>query len=110
MIHTSYFAKSGKLPNAISIARSAPPGFKGEQMQMLAPSYKLLKDYKNFKITNETYTEEFNEQLSSLDPRIVGGLAEGKVLLCWEGKDKFCHRHLVAVWLQKAGFKVEELK
>jgi len=35
-------------------------------------------------------------------------LGENAVLLCWE-KDGFCHRHLVADWLQeKLGIEIKE--
>ena len=30
------------------------------------------------------------------------------VLVCYEGPSKFCHRHLVAEWLNKYGYDVEE--
>ena len=29
-------------------------------------------------------------------------------LLCYEKPDDFCHRHLVADWLNKNGYKCEE--
>ena len=29
-------------------------------------------------------------------------------LVCYEAPDKFCHRHLVADWFNKAGYRCEE--
>ena len=49
------------------------------------------------------YTKCYEEQvLSVLNPqRVYDDLAD-KVLLCWEAPGKFCHRRLVAEWLQKS--------
>ena len=29
-------------------------------------------------------------------------------LICYEKPENFCHRHLVAEWLQEAGYQVQE--
>lgn len=109
---TSYFAKSAKHPNAVSIAVKAPPGFTGRQYKKLAPKYWFFKKYKEDGDT-VFYTEQFNrEVLAPLNPeKIYGELGEEAVLLCWEGKNKFCHRHIVARWFEKnIGIKIEEIQ
>jgi len=50
--------------------------------------------------------------LDKLDPhkiiRDLGG--DNFLMLCWEDPGVFCHRRVVAVWMEKAtGIKVEEL-
>lgn len=39
----------------------------------------------------------------------VAALGDDAVLLCFEGKGKFCHRHLAAEWLRSGGIDCEEL-
>ncbi|MCX6668824.1 MAG: hypothetical protein NTV25_03335 [Methanothrix sp.] len=110
VIRTSYFARSSKLPNAISIARGYPASFKGRQYLKLAPSKDLLDEYKRGKLSEEEYAVVFGWQLDELDPvEVVKELGPNPILLCWEGPSKFCHRHLVADWLLKAGFAVSEV-
>jgi len=42
--------------------------------------------------------------------QVVEELQEGSVLLCYEGPGKFCHRHVVAEWLERGtDVKVTEL-
>ena len=40
--------------------------------------------------------------LSRLDPVKVYHVLDNSVLLCWESPEKFCHRHIVAQWLEEA--------
>ena len=59
----------------------------------------------------ENYTiHYYSEVLNVLDPhQVYGELGENAVLLCWE-KQWFCHRFLVAQWLEKElGIEVKEL-
>jgi hypothetical protein len=48
------------------------------------------------------FTKRYIEEtLSELDPRrIYDDLGEDAVLLCHEASGKFCHRRLVAAWLE----------
>lgn len=64
---------------------------------------------------NDYYIRCFDSQvLSALDPaQVVGDLvamAAGHdiALVCYEKPTDFCHRHLVADWLNKNGYKVQE--
>lgn len=109
-IYTSYYAKSAKLPNAISISRGTPTWFTGPSYEPLFPEWNLILNYKDGKITEDEYRIRYNDQLSKLDPKVVYKELEGKVLLCWETSNQICHRHLVAEWLNKhLGITVKEL-
>ncbi len=110
-IYTSYFAKASKEPNAVSIARKPPYWFKGEQYLALAPPDGLLNAWNAGKVTPEEYTTFYSaEVLCQLDPEKVYSDLDGKILLCWEASDKFCHRHLVASWLaDELDIEVSEL-
>lgn len=101
MIYTCYFAKY-KHDNGISIALKSPDWFNGEAYSPLFPKWSFLKQY--FKDKNETnYIEQYNKLvLNQLDPIKVYKDLNGKVLLCWEKTGKFCHRRLVAEWLESS--------
>ena len=110
-MNTSYFAKSGKHPNAVSIAGKAPDGFKGRQYKILAPKIWFFKKYK-LDGDVDYYTEQYNaEVLDQLDPKeVLRDLGEDAVILCWEKPGQFCHRRLVAQWLnEKLGLDIKEL-
>lgn len=108
---TSSFSKySGN--NGVSIAGKAPVGFEGKQYKELAPKYWFFKKFKEGKMDEKGYTMAYRtEVLNRLDARkVYEELGEDSVLLCWEPKGEFCHRKLVADWLnEKLGIVVEEL-
>ena len=125
MIYTSYFAKLKSLPNniiPISICGKAPDWYKGLQYKKLAPKYDFFMKWKE-NHDNDYYIKCFNEQvldkldiltvvrdlidLTSANESIVG---KNFCLICYEKPSDFCHRHLVADWLNENGFECEEYK
>lgn len=131
MISTSYFAKvPDSNPNAISISRYPPKNTNYKQYRALAPSAELLAKYKAGSVSATGYYCIHGCYLDTLDPITVVAdlytLAYNPVLLCYEGKhslsatitvrsteiilEPFCHRRIVALWLQKKlGLEVNEL-
>ena len=112
MILTSYFAKrsvkkSGLEPIAISL--TVPKGYQGKRYMALAPTREMINLAQEGR--TEEYTKLYTEQvLSWLDPMKVYQQLDGSVLLCWEKSGSFCHRRLVAEWLEKGtGNKIDEL-
>ena len=120
MIYTSYFAKLKSLPDniiPISICSRAPEWYKGLQYKKLAPKYDFFMKWKE-NHDNDYYIKCFNEQV--LDRLNVAEvvlelsqvlLSAGKsdiCLICYEKPTDFCHRHLVAKWLNDNGFKCKE--
>lgn len=102
MLFTSYFTRAGSHPDSISISLWAPPDFKGKSYPDLAPSQKLLLDYKNGCVDDKEYTKQFMGQLLLLDPdKVIADIPPNSILLCYEGSRQFCHRHIVAVWLEQ---------
>ena len=111
---TSYFANFRKLDKnkyvAVSIARITPVGF-DIKVEEFAPEKSTLFNYKNGKINEEQYTKEYTEQLDELfdDGIMVNALSrlnnlekrynKEAVLLCYEGKEKFCHRHILSKYI-----------
>ena len=119
MIYTSYFAKLKSLPDniiPISICGKAPDWYKGLQYKKLAPKYDFFMKWKD-NHDNDYYTKCFNEQVwDKLDVEdTVSELIDlysgiDIALICYEKPEDFCHRHLVAEWLRKNGFKCEEYR
>lgn len=111
-METSSFSLSGTDPRGISIARFPPRfSFKGPRYIDLAPSMSLLKAWKSHTIGEEEYTDRFyQETLSRTTPeRVLKDLGSEAVLLCYEKPGEFCHRRIVAKWLEDAlGFAVPE--
>ena len=119
MIYTSYFTKLKSLPDnviPISICGKAPDWYKGLQYKKLAPKYDFFIKWKD-NHDNDYYTKCFNDQvLDKLDVEdTVSELIDPHsgidiALICYEKPEEFCHRHLVAEWLRKNGFKCEEYR
>jgi len=120
MIYTSYFAKLKSLPDnviPISICGKAPYWYKGLQYKKLAPKYDFFMKWKE-NHDNDYYIKCFNEQvLDKLNIRdviydLVGILDVNEdvdiALICYEKPSDFCHRHLVADWLNEHGFECKE--
>ena len=114
-IYTSYFANYRNFGDnkPISIALYPPDRYLGEELKALAPTRKILR----YKDNEEMYTTLFNRKLNDFSAKKVFKYFEstypGKdfLLLCYEKPPQFCHRHLVAKWLEKElNIKVEELK
>lgn len=113
MIQTSYFANHRNFPKnkrLISISRFTPKWFKEDYNALeLAPSSKLLKDYKDGLIDEAGYDKRYKEEtLSKLDPKEIAKKYKDSIFLCYESDD-FCHRHIVADWLRDNGENIEEV-
>ena len=104
---TSYFWRFNLKddPCLVSIARKTPEWFQGRRYTALAPRSNMLK------MDEEEYRRKYQLILDRLNPRrVYEDLGEEAVLLCWEQPGEFCHRRLVAAWLEEAlGVTVPEL-
>lgn len=117
---TSNYAALSKIEaplKPVSISRGKPrwlkggwlkhvrPGTIGRNYDALAPSYASLK------ATDAEYDRAFNAILRGLDPRAVyDELGGDAVLLCFCPVGQFCHRRIVAEWLEyHLGIVVPEL-
>lgn len=103
--------KSGNLVS-ISLDKGKSAGFQGNSYIALAPKKDFFRTWKDNKAllsedeNNLYYMKEFyNRVLSNLDPKKVledlNGFGDNVVILCYENSSDFCHRHLVAAWLEK---------
>lgn len=113
---TGYFARLKDYQKInltpISIAAKAPIWYKGSEYKKLAPKWSFYSEWKNgsHKGDNDYYIKHFKEEiLDNLDPEQVlkelegfSGVSEDNIiLLCYEKSGTFCHRHLVADWLNQ---------
>lgn len=109
-ISTSNFSKHGKDYRAVSISGWPPDWYKGAQYKRLAPKWDFFQVYKQNN-DEEAYTKSYYEKvLSKLDPEKVLKELDGCILLCYENENQFCHRFLVADWIEHyTGVYVPEL-
>lgn len=97
---TSSFTRYKNRENGVSIAVSTPITFSGPAYPPLYPNITFLAEYKRT-AKEDIYTKAYKEIiLSKLDPDEVYHRLENSVLLCWEHPGEFCHRRIVAEWLQ----------
>ena len=103
-VYSSYYARACKIiPDwrLVSISIGIPDNFNGEIMRELNPPKQLLYDYKNGLCNEDEYTERYmSNVLSQLNPLDIYNKIKGKVILCYCGRDSFCHRRLVLKWLE----------
>jgi uncharacterized protein YeaO (DUF488 family) len=118
-LFTSYYAKPGLLPNqkAVAVSVAVPHWLRHlgiRHCPELAPSPKLLQDFKEGRCDEQEYKVRYLYGLAlrgKTPQQVADSLPEGSVLLCYEKSGKFCHRHLAARWLESgADVAVEELQ
>lgn len=106
MISTSNYWNFTDFERSASIACFVPDFYKGPHYKKLAPLLSFFKEYKKT-LDKDYYIEKYNELiLARLDPiKVYNELTLNNecqvVLLCWEKPGEFCHRRLVAEWLEK---------
>lgn len=115
-MHTSYFGNRKNIVNPLAISANPPKWFDGPHYPKLGPKDSFLWDYKNGKIDEEGYIEQYTKLV--LDPlsaaeiykELVDTYGEDVTLLCYEKPPQFCHRHIVAIWFKdELDIKVSEL-
>lgn len=104
---TSYYKSPLLLPsmNLVRISTSAPKWFPYhlKPFPLLYPGWDLISQYKTGQ-QNQNEARKLYETkiLQPLNPqKIWQMLGEDAVLLCWEKSGTFCHRRIVAEWLEK---------
>ena len=107
MIFSSNFKSARHLPQAVAISQGIPRGWQGKRYKPLAPPWNLVKLTDNAQFI-KLYKAQVLDLLDAA--QVLGDLGgDNFVLLCWEAPGEFCHRRVVAVWLQKElGLVVEE--
>lgn len=117
-IYTSYFSSGKYNPkDGVSVARYVKFDV-ADKCPELYPSADLLKWWKGLSKDEQAatrnitaYTKRYMEEtLSKLDVHKLAKKLDGKVLLCYENLDNvFCHREVIQVWFEQAGYLCGEL-
>lgn len=110
MIYTSNYKNfnTSKFKSiSISGDKGKDAGYKGDCILSLAPKYYFFRKYKDNRgiisdEENEMYyiREYYKQVLSCLDPSEIYNMLDGLIMLCYEDNKDFCHRHIVAAWLE----------
>lgn len=107
--------------NTISISgdRGKSVDFSGNVLPSLVPKTSFWKTWHNnigkiSEIENTKFyiNEYYDKVLKPLDPeQVLLSIPNQSILLCYESNNDFCHRHLVAFWLELfLGIKTYEVK
>jgi len=98
--------------NGVSICLYPPLDYSGAQFPKLAPDKDTFFAIKAGDIDEKQYEKQYRERvLAKIDPQVVYDLFKKSVLLCWEPAGDFCHRRIVASWIQeKLGIEIDEWK
>lgn len=92
---------------SISKDKGKDANYDGDYYLELAPKESFFRVWKNNRgkidefENNRYYIEQFyNEILKNLNPKEIYKKLDNSILLCYEENNEFCHRHLVAAWLE----------
>ena len=110
MIYTSSYnnCKNSKIHKySISKDKGEDANYKGDCYLKLAPLESFFRTWRknpnnlSEKENNEYYIRQFYYNvLKKLDPSEVYRELDNSILLCYEANLDFCHRHIVAAWLE----------
>ncbi len=111
-VFTSYFDNAGYLTEqgfvCVGISRFPPEKFKDNNLYIVAPSVELLTKVKNGVYTKEQYRYAYLQEIRmiSIDEirKTIEHIASESgnndiVLYCYETPELFCHRHILAEYL-----------
>lgn len=111
-ITTSNYRTRGQYSNSYAISIRPPEWYSGKIFPLLTPTWDMVMGVRDGKITEHQYTERYFEHLLknkvTVD-RVLNNLPKNACLLCYEPGFMFCHRRLVAMWIEnETGLKVPE--
>ncbi len=101
---TSYYAKHATDRNAVAISVKPPDWYCGVTYPILAPSWELVRGIKSGQMSEAEYTSEYLKLIKKRGAspyRTLADLGEQAILLCYEKPEDFCHRHIVALWIEQ---------
>ena len=95
-------ARNLKGSNIVSIALKSAKEFHGREYKKLAPPWWILSAYREDHDEAKYIRNYQRHVLGNLNAKqVYHELGEDAILCCYERKSEFCHRRLVAEWLQK---------
>ena len=121
MYYTSYYGNMNKIDRTkytLASISFQKPDFCDENVldcSFLGPWKDLLDGYKNGTISEKEYAEQYLDNLKRAWPGLsnwflINNASKDIVFLCYEKPSEFCHRHLLAQFLEEQGFECKELQ
>ena len=114
-IYTSYFGNLLKLKEKrikpISIALFPPKWYAGDELLNLAPDSAIFAGYKENIISEERFKKFYEYKIKQIGKekilKMIEDIAEGQdvALVCFEAPGCFCHRHILADYLNIEEYK-----
>jgi uncharacterized protein YeaO (DUF488 family) len=102
-LFTSNYARSSSYDLSFSISKKAPDWYKGKQLPQYAPTWEMIVAYKDNALTSDEYALQYISLLKSRHQspqKIVDALPDKSRLLCYESPGDFCHRRVLAQWVE----------
>lgn len=113
-IQTSNYSRKGSDPLAIGISATVPKWYNGQRLDCLAPTWQLVEDIHEGRLTQEQYDAAYLGLLLKrglTGQKIIDMLPEECFLLCYESPKDHCHRRILADWIQtETGVEIPEWK
>ncbi len=111
-ITTSNYATRGEYTNSYAISVRPPVWYKGKSFPLLAPTWEMVMGIRDGLINEEQYSTMFFSHLlkkGTTADKVLEILPSNACLLCYEPGFTFCHRRLVALWIEnETGIKINE--
>lgn len=101
-LYTSNYARQGSNPLSVGTSCVMPKWYTGMTNSIVAPTWDLVRRYKQKEINSDEYSAEYLLLLESRNfdaQQFVDKLPDGAMLLCYEPPGEFCHRRLLAKWI-----------
>lgn len=115
-IYTSNYARHCDNPMAIGISLTIPEWYNGKYLKYLAPRSEMLGKFKQNgeSYSQRKYTRDYIDLLKArnVNPhQLIKKIPDGSILLCYETPGEFCHRRILADWVERhTGFIIQEWK
>ena len=114
MIYTSNYARHINNPKAIAISCTVQDWINVPvHIKELAPTWSMVNASKQGVLNNDDYKTKYLAlpEQRKINPKIFEEMEDGTVLLCYEKPGEFCHRRILAEWVEgKTGFIIPEWK
>jgi uncharacterized protein (DUF488 family) len=119
VVYTSYFGMARRFPKEkfikTAVCYSVPPGI--GIWNSVVPDADLVFGLKRGEITKEYYEQQYYQMLLDRKDQIANNIPflkngeQDAVLLCYEKPEDWCHRHILARFLnEQFGLDVTEYK
>jgi uncharacterized protein YeaO (DUF488 family) len=111
MLYTGYYAKTKKYEElgmlTVAVSGKVPDFYKGLRWIDVAPRWEHYRRWKDGEINDFEYALLYGEMLKNLDKDSVRNFikdllskSEDVIFLCYEKSGTFCHRHILADYLE----------